>query len=79
VRYNSATQISHETWYFHDGVSGKEQAVPLNLRMFFPQEIDALLHYNGFSIEQKYADYEGHPFDDSSRRQVIVCTASEPS
>jgi hypothetical protein len=37
VRYDSATQISHETWYFRYEVSGEEQAVPLNLRMFFPQ------------------------------------------
>jgi hypothetical protein len=45
--------------------------------MFFPQEIDALLHYNGFSIEQKYSDYEEHPFDDSSRKQVIICVPRE--
>lgn len=79
VRYHSATQISYETRYIHDSDSGNEHAVPLSLRMFFPQEIDALLHYNGFVIEHKYADYEEHPFDDSSHRQVILCTASERS
>jgi hypothetical protein len=42
LRYHSATQISHETWYFRDDLTGEEQAIPLNLRMFFPQEIDAL-------------------------------------
>ncbi len=52
-------------------------AIPLNLRMFFPQEINALLHYNGFDIEQKYGDNERAPFTDSSRRQIIVCAAAD--
>jgi len=42
--------------------------------MFFPQEIDALLHYNGFQIEDKYGGYEEAPFGDSSRKQIIVCS-----
>ena len=58
VRYDSAAQISHETWYFRDEVTGQEDESPLNLRMFFPQEIDAVLHYNGFSIEHKYGDQQ---------------------
>jgi hypothetical protein len=76
VRYDSATQISHEIWYFRDGVTGEEQEVPLNLRMFFPQEIDALLHYNGFQIEQKYGDHVETPFGHSSGKQIIVCRAA---
>lgn len=75
VRYNSATQISHEKWYFRDAVTREEQEVPLVLRMFFPQEIDALLHYNDFQIEKKYGDHLETPFTDSSRKQIIVCKA----
>jgi hypothetical protein len=77
VRYDSGTQISHEIWYFCDEVTGEERAVPLNLRMFFPQEIDPLLHFNGFQIEEKYGDHEEAPFADSSRKQIIVCRAHE--
>jgi ubiquinone/menaquinone biosynthesis C-methylase UbiE len=73
VRYDTATQISHETWYFRDDDTGREEAVPLNLRMFFPQEIDSVLHYNGFRIEHKYGDHDERPFDYSSRKQIIVC------
>jgi ubiquinone/menaquinone biosynthesis C-methylase UbiE len=75
VRYDSATQITHEIWYFRDDVTGEEQEVSLNLRMFFPQEIDALLHYNGFQIDKKYGDHVETPFGDSSRKQIIVCRA----
>ena len=67
-------RLSHETWYFRDDITGEEQGVPLNLRMFFPQEIDVLLHYNGFQIEDKYGGYEEAPFGDSSRKQIIVCS-----
>jgi ubiquinone/menaquinone biosynthesis C-methylase UbiE len=73
LRYDSATQISHELWYFRDDLTGEEQSAPLNLRMFFPQELDALVHYNGFSIEAKYGDYEDTPFGDSSYKQIAVC------
>jgi len=65
VTYTSAAQTSHEIWYFHDSVTGEERAVSLELRMFFPQEIDALMHYNGFRIEHKYGDYRQSPFTDS--------------
>jgi hypothetical protein len=45
--------------------------------MFFPQEIDALLHYNGFRIEKKYGNYEEALFTESSRKQIILCGVSE--
>ena len=44
----------------------------LNMRMYFPQELDALLHYNGFTIEAKYGEKMG-PFGAESERQRIVC------
>jgi SAM-dependent methyltransferase len=79
LRYDSATQISHETWYFHDDLTGEEQAIPLNLRMFFPQEIEALVHYNGFSIEAKDGDHEDTPFGDSSYKQIVMCRVAGTS
>jgi hypothetical protein len=76
ARYDSATQIVHEVWIFRDDVSGEEQAVPLNLRMFFPAEVDSLLHYNGFRVEAKYGDYGEARFCDSSRKQIMICRAA---
>lgn len=71
--YDSAAQIKHETWYFRRQDSGEEESAPLNLRMFFPKELDALLHYNGFRIEEKYGSYDRTPFNDASLKQLIVC------
>ncbi len=46
----------------------------LNLRMFFPQELDAMLEYNGFSIEDKFGDYEETPFASSTELQLVICS-----
>ena len=32
---------------------------PLAHRQFFPAELEALLHYNGFSIEKLEGDFDG--------------------
>lgn len=74
-RYDRVTQINHVTWFLKRA-DGTEEAQPLTLRMFFPQEMDALLHYNGFRIVQKYGGFRGEPFDRDSPRQVFVCEAA---
>lgn len=68
--YNRATQISQLTWYFDSAGSWKE--VRFGMRVFFPQEIDALLHYNGFRIISKFGDFDGKFFLGSSLRQIII-------
>ena len=44
----------------------------LNMRCLFPDELNNLLHYNGFEIVERYGDYEGSDFEPTSSRQVIV-------
>jgi hypothetical protein len=48
------------------------------MRQFFPQEIEALLWYNGFVLEQKYGSYEEETFGSASPKQLIVCRWNEP-
>jgi hypothetical protein len=43
--------------------------------MFYPQELEALLRYNGFRIEEKYGSLDGATFSDWSLKQVIICAA----
>ena len=50
-----------------------ETTADLNLRMYFPQEIEALLHYNGLHMVARYGDYDETPFTSESSRQLIVC------
>jgi SAM-dependent methyltransferase len=70
--YDTATQINRIKWYYKIG-SEPEVVKELNMRIFYPQEIDALLHYNGFKIEDKFGDYDETPFTSTSPKQVIVC------
>src|SRR6185369_16132509 len=72
--YNPATQINHICWYYQVEGQSEETAAHLDLRMYYPQEMDALLFYNGFDVRAKYADYDEMPFTSKSSRQLIVCT-----
>lgn len=60
----------------HHAIPGQdaEYAGALNMRMYFPQELDALIKYNGFRIDAKYGSYERGAFTASSEKQLIVCT-----
>ena len=49
----------------------------LNLRMYFPRELDALLRYNGFRIIRKYGDWERATFGPDSRHQLCLCAAEQ--
>jgi SAM-dependent methyltransferase len=73
VRYDAATQVNHIRWHFQSEGADEEVVLSFEMRQFFPQEIDALLACNGFSIEQKYGDYDETAFSSASPRQLIVC------
>jgi SAM-dependent methyltransferase len=71
--YEADTQIKRIKTYH--SIPGEEAEIEgeLNLRMYFPQELDALLKYNGFVIENKYGNEDRRKFDKDSEIQLIVC------
>ena len=72
MRYESHSQINRITWhYFIDGVFDSEQN--LDMRMFFPQELDAYLQANDFAIRHKFGDFGEHEFNSSSEKQIFIC------
>ncbi|MEE9150941.1 MAG: class I SAM-dependent methyltransferase [Thermoplasmata archaeon] len=74
--YDTASQINRIKWYYNIG--GKEEFVKENnMRILYPQELDALLHYNGFTIESKFASYDMMPFYSRSLKQLIICLKTE--
>ncbi len=75
--YDAAAQVKHIVWHHQRVGKAESWDVPLKLRMFYPQEIDVLLAYNGFVIEHKYGDFNCSPFGAASAKQLIVC--SDPS
>ena len=71
--YEPDTQIKRVTT--HHAVPGRDAEFEgaLDMRMYFPQELDALLKYNGLRIHTKYGNHDGDPFTASSEKQLIVC------
>jgi SAM-dependent methyltransferase len=74
--YDIVRQVLHETayrrWTGADGETVTRRA-RLSLRFFFPQEIQALLHYNGFRIYERYGDLNSNPMTAESRGMVMIC------
>lgn len=71
--YEPDTQIKRVTT--HHAIPGQddESVGELEMRMYFPQELDALVRYNGFVIDAKYGSYERGAFASSSEKQLVVC------
>jgi len=77
--YESDTQIKRLKTYHSIPGEGAEIEGELNMRMYFPQELDALLKYNRFVLEYKYGSYNRTGFDTMSEKQLLVCRLAESS
>jgi len=62
--YDPMTQVLNVTMRF-EPLTAPERAwvTPLTHRQFHPRELEALLHYNGFDVEDIKADFEDRPLD----------------
>jgi SAM-dependent methyltransferase len=73
-KYNNKTQINTVHWYY-DIDDGKERYIEeMPMRIYFPEELDALLEANGFLIEEKYGNYDKTPFTENSPQQLYICS-----
>lgn len=70
--YDKAAQVSRLTWHYRSEKTGKTVKKSLNLRCFYPEELLALAHYNGFSVAARYGDFRGRPFSGASGEQILV-------
>ena len=73
--YDHVAQLVHVTatncW--HDGEQEHTQVTRTALRYTFPQELAALLYYNGFTILRQYGDWNEEPLTAASPSIVSVC------
>ena len=51
------------------------RSLPLSQRQFFPEELLALLHYNGFAVDARYGGFAREPLRDESDSQILVTRA----
>ena len=72
MRYENKTQINRIDWHFF--INGEFDSIQnLDMRMFFPQELDSYLEWNGFRIIHKFGSFKEEEFNNSSEKQIFVC------
>jgi SAM-dependent methyltransferase len=71
--YHEDTQINHITWTIEtDGILSDE-SYTFKQRMYPPHMMDILLNENGFTIREKYGDWDRAPLDEFSPMQIYIC------
>ncbi|MEM6271607.1 MAG: class I SAM-dependent methyltransferase [Bacteroidota bacterium] len=68
--YHPHTQVNRVKWRIE--LAGEVREEPVDMRCYFPVEMDALLRYNGFTVRHKYGDFLQTPFLPWSMKQVYV-------
>jgi SAM-dependent methyltransferase len=77
--YDHVRQVLHYTTYrrWRAGGQDHETATRIALRYVFPQELEALFHYNGFTIVRSYGDWDLTPLTADSPSMICVCRRRE--
>ncbi len=81
VRYDDASQVAHIQCYFtRRGATGEHRdfrVEELNMRCFFPQELDQLVRAHGFDIVEKFGTFERKLFASGDPKQIVICRAAQ--
>jgi 2-polyprenyl-3-methyl-5-hydroxy-6-metoxy-1,4-benzoquinol methylase len=75
--YDPLTQIQHYTSLYQWLQAGtqqvtKQKVLRVGLRYIYPQEMEALLHYNGFKVHTVYGSWQGEPLSADSPAMIYV-------
>jgi SAM-dependent methyltransferase len=73
--YDHVAQILHWTTYrrWRAGDQEHTKITRIAVRYTFPQELEALLYYNGFQILRQYGDWNLEPLTAASTSIISVC------
>lgn len=77
--YDRLRQLLLVWMEFEPEEGGKPWRVPLTHRQWFPREIEALLHYNGFTDILYTADFTDLPADAYVDSMVVSCRVRPPA
>ena len=71
MHYENATQINRIKWHYF--INDKFHSVQnMDMRLFFPQELDSYLGWAGFNVIHKFGNFEEAAFNDHSEKQIYV-------
>lgn len=70
--YDAARQILFVTMEFEPMEGGEGWTALLAHRQYFPQELDALVHYNGFEVRELFGGFEREPLGRHSDHAIWI-------
>ena len=73
IDYDRVRQVMFVAMEFAPQDGSDAWMTPLAHRQFYPQELEALLHYNGFTISESHCDFFRSPLVSSSRTILLHC------
>lgn len=72
--YVADRQVVKATRYYHLGAIRNRWVRTLELRCFFPLELDLLIQHHGFHIEEKLGNFDGTLFSSHAPKQILICS-----
>jgi 2-polyprenyl-3-methyl-5-hydroxy-6-metoxy-1,4-benzoquinol methylase len=74
-RYDPLAQVMYWTSYrrWNDGTRDHNKETHIACRFTHPQELEALLHYNGFQVIQQYGNWRKEVLSASSPSIISIC------
>ena len=73
-QFEEDTEINHIHWYFDREDGGHVDEYEFDMRMIYPDTMDRVLSDSDFTIEEKWGDYDGEPFNETSLLQLYICS-----
>lgn len=73
--YENETQINRIKWHYF--INGEFDSIQnMDMRLFFPKELDAYLSMYGFKVIHKFGGFKEEIFENKSEKQIFVCKKS---
>ena len=73
--YDKVRQVLFVAMEFTPANGGDSWMTPLAHRQFYPAELEALLHYNGFDTLITHGDFDASPVTSESMHLIVRCRA----
>jgi SAM-dependent methyltransferase len=71
--YNDETQINSLTWQLEIDGKLSDETYSFKQRMFYPHKMHLLFQESGFSVNEKFGDWDMNPMDEESPLQIYIC------
>lgn len=71
--YDKLRQVLFVAMEFAPVDGGEPWMTPLAHRQFYPQELEMLLHYNGFEVTARWGDFDESPLTQESVVLILAC------